>query len=140
MKDDRLEIKGEGRLRRMERARKTFNKFKRKKGVILLLLFFSCVLQAQDITGKWYAYANMKRVKLRLIYDIQKTSGGYAATLQIPDQSEESYTALPFYAMTTGGQVDPEENIREPLFPNLLRMQNLPSLISGPDRKSFRTK
>lgn len=87
----------------MERARKTFNKFKRKKGVILLLLFFSCVLQAQDITGKWYAYANMKRVKLRLIYDIQKTSGGYAATLQIPDQSEESYTALPFYAMTTGG-------------------------------------
>lgn len=70
----------------------------------LLLVFLLCSpfsLFAQEITGKWYAYTNMKRVKLRLVYDIQKDKDQYRATLQIPDQSEEIYPSAIKYENRT---------------------------------------
>ena len=44
---------------------------------LLFLLFVSLTLGAQDITGKWYGYPDLKNMRLRLEYHVEKVGGGY---------------------------------------------------------------
>ena len=60
---------------------------------LLFLLFVSLTLVAQDITGKWYGYPDLKNMRLRLEYHVEKAGGGYQVTLKIPDLSEKTYRA-----------------------------------------------
>ena len=60
---------------------------------LLFLLFVSLTLCAQDITGKWYGYPDLKNMRLRLEYHVEKAGGGYQVTLKIPDLSEKTYRA-----------------------------------------------
>ena len=60
---------------------------------LLFLLFVSLTLGAQDITGKWYGYPDLKNMRLRLEYHVEKAGGGYQVTLKIPDLSEKTYRA-----------------------------------------------
>ena len=39
---------------------------------LLFLLFVSLTLGAQDITGKWYGYPDLKNMRLRLEYHVEK--------------------------------------------------------------------
>ena len=57
------------------------------------LLIVSLTLGAQDITGKWYGYPDLKNMRLRLEYHVEKAGGGYQVTLKIPDLSEKTYRA-----------------------------------------------
>ena len=47
---------------------------------LLFLLFVSLTLCAQDITGKWYGYPDLKNMRLRLEYHVEKAGGGYQVT------------------------------------------------------------
>ena len=60
---------------------------------LLFLLFVSLTLGAQDITGKWYGYPDLKNMRLRLEYHVEKVGDGYQVTLKIPDLSEKTYRA-----------------------------------------------
>lgn len=60
---------------------------------LLFLLVASLTLVAQDITGKWYGYPDLKNMRLRLEYDVEKTGDTYTVILKIPDISEKVYTA-----------------------------------------------
>ena len=60
---------------------------------LLFLLFVSLTLGAQDITGKWYGYPDLKNMRLRLEYHVEKAGGGYQVTLKSPDLSEKTYRA-----------------------------------------------
>lgn len=60
---------------------------------VLILSLLSLTLAAQDITGKWYGYPDLKNMRLRLEYDIEKAGDAYTVTLKIPDISEKVYTA-----------------------------------------------
>ena len=60
---------------------------------LLFLLFVSLTLGAQDITRKWYGYPDLKNMRLRLEYHVEKAGGGYQVTLKIPDLSEKTYRA-----------------------------------------------
>ena len=42
---------------------------------LLFLLFVSLTLGAQDITGKWYGYPDLKNMRLRLEYHVEKAGG-----------------------------------------------------------------
>lgn len=61
--------------------------------LFLFLLFVSQTLLAQDITGKWYGYPDLKNMRLRLEYQVEKAGDGYQVTLKIPDLSEKIYRA-----------------------------------------------
>lgn len=60
--------------------------------IFSLLLLFATSLSAQEITGKWYAYPDMKSMRLRLNFEISENNGNYTTTLLIPDQSPKLYT------------------------------------------------
>lgn len=62
-----------------------------------ILLFFILLLnfptlQAQDITGFWYGYPDMKTHRLRMSIEIKSTDSHYTATLKMPDISERTVT------------------------------------------------
>ena len=46
---------------------------------LLFLLFVSLTLGAQDITGKWYGYPDLKNMRLRLEYHVEKAGGVQAS-------------------------------------------------------------
>ena len=58
-----------------------------------LLFFYSFSLMAQDISGFWYGYPDMKTHRLRLTIQLQKKGEQYMATLQMPDHSSQEYSA-----------------------------------------------
>jgi fermentation-respiration switch protein FrsA (DUF1100 family) len=58
-----------------------------KKLLFLLVLLFSTMLSAQDITGAWHGLLTFPGGKLRLTINITKTATGYAATMDSPDQN-----------------------------------------------------
>ncbi|MDY3032490.1 MAG: alpha/beta fold hydrolase [Odoribacter sp.] len=60
---------------------------------LLFLLFVSLTLVAQDITGKWYGYPDLKNMRLRLEYQVEKAGDGYQVTLKLPDLSDRIYQA-----------------------------------------------
>lgn len=64
-----------------------------KRLLFLLWLFCSANLYAQDISGEWYAYPDLKTHRLRLQLELTTDGGRLAATLRIPDQSDRIYSA-----------------------------------------------
>ena len=53
---------------------------------LLLFLFLSSLLLAQDITGDWYGVLDFDGYRLRINLHVQKNDGAYLATLDSPDQ------------------------------------------------------
>ncbi len=58
----------------------------KKSFLISLLLFFSTFTFAQDITGDWNGALKFGGMQLRLVFHIAKTTDGYSATMDSPDQ------------------------------------------------------
>lgn len=64
-----------------------------KTGLLCILLFLHFSLFAQNTTGLWYGYPDLKTHRLRLIIELQHRENVYSATLKIPDQSDRIYSA-----------------------------------------------
>jgi len=57
-----------------------------KKLLLLVLLLFTAITNAQDITGDWYGQLTFPGGKLRIGLHITKTANGYTGTMDSPDQ------------------------------------------------------
>jgi fermentation-respiration switch protein FrsA (DUF1100 family) len=57
-----------------------------KKIILVLALFASINIMAQDISGAWYGALKIQGMQLRLVFNISKTDNGYSATMDSPDQ------------------------------------------------------
>ncbi len=64
-----------------------------KIGLLFILLLSIGPLFAQDITGSWYGYPDLKTHKLRLTIEVQRQKDSYSANLKIPDLSDRIYPA-----------------------------------------------
>jgi len=73
-----------------------------KKLFLLLVLLFSTVLTAQDITGAWHGLLTFPGGKLRIDINITKPATGYAATMDSPDQGAKDIpvTTIDFVSNT----------------------------------------
>lgn len=58
-----------------------------KKLITLFFLLASTLLFAQDISGPWYGQLVIPGGKLRITLNVTKTTAGYSATMDSPDQS-----------------------------------------------------
>ena len=59
-----------------------------KKITLLLILFLvTLTINAQDITGQWNGVLKVQGMQLRLAFNISKTTSGYNATMDSPDQN-----------------------------------------------------
>lgn len=54
--------------------------------VTSLILVFTIVVNAQDITGQWNGILKVQSMQLRLVFHINKTESGYTTTMDSPDQ------------------------------------------------------
>lgn len=55
--------------------------------LILSLTLLSCFfINAQEITGQWNGVLNVQGMQLRLVFHITKTTDGFSATMDSPDQ------------------------------------------------------
>lgn len=54
--------------------------------LITLTVAISVLVNAQNITGKWNGVLKVQGVQLRLVFNITKTTNGYSATMDSPDQ------------------------------------------------------
>lgn len=52
----------------------------------IIIVFTSFNLFAQNITGQWNGALKVMGIQMRLIFNINKTDSGYAATMDSPDQ------------------------------------------------------
>lgn len=68
-----------------------------KKLFLLVLLSFSALLAAQDITGKWHGLLVFPGGQLRIDLNIAKAGTGYTATMESPDQGA---TVIPVTTIT----------------------------------------
>lgn len=59
------------------------------KRIATLIALVICIvpLRAQDITGTWSGKADFGLQSLNLVFHIEKTDGGYSATMDSPDQN-----------------------------------------------------
>lgn len=64
-----------------------------KQGLLFLFLLASLSLAAQNITGIWYGYPDLKTNRLRLEIQISNTDTRYTASLKMPDISQELHPA-----------------------------------------------
>ena len=65
---------------------------KTKKVIILsLLLGLSFILTGQDITGTWSGMLETGTSKLRIVFNIEKSGEGYAATMDSPNQGLKGF-------------------------------------------------
>lgn len=54
--------------------------------ILILFLFVSGSLLAQEIEGSWYGQLKVQSTTLRLVIHVAKTADGYSATMDSPDQ------------------------------------------------------
>lgn len=54
--------------------------------ILILFLFVSGSLLAQEIEGSWYGQLKVQSTTLRLVIHVTKTADGYSATMDSPDQ------------------------------------------------------
>jgi len=54
--------------------------------VAVVIIFASCSIFAQNITGKWNGILKVQGMQVRLAFNITKTDSGYKATMDSPDQ------------------------------------------------------
>ncbi|MCP5062335.1 MAG: alpha/beta hydrolase, partial [Ignavibacteriae bacterium] len=58
----------------------------KKSNIVLILLFSSVFIFAQDITGDWYGVLDIQGQKLRIVFHIVENDGSLTATMDSPDQ------------------------------------------------------
>lgn len=56
------------------------------KKLTLLIVLIPCLIQAQDITGKWNGMLSAQGMELRLVFHISRGDSTYDATMDSPDQ------------------------------------------------------
>lgn len=61
--------------------------------LLFIVLLAGMSLRAQELTGKWFGYPNLKNMRLRMEFDIREQNGTYTVSLKIPDQSQQVYQA-----------------------------------------------
>jgi hypothetical protein len=54
--------------------------------ILLITLFTSFSLTAQDITGQWNGLLKVQGIQLRVVFNVSKTDDGYQSTMDSPDQ------------------------------------------------------
>ncbi|MGQ1947577.1 alpha/beta hydrolase family protein [Geofilum sp. OHC36d9] len=54
--------------------------------ILLITLFSSFSLTAQDITGQWNGLLKVQGIQLRVVFNVSKTDDGYQSTMDSPDQ------------------------------------------------------
>ena len=54
--------------------------------ILLVTLFTSFSLSAQDITGQWNGVLKIQGTQLRLVFNVTKTDTGFSSTMDSPDQ------------------------------------------------------
>lgn len=54
--------------------------------ILLILTSVSLSTLAQDITGQWNGLLEVQGIKLRLVFNVNKTDGEYTSTMDSPDQ------------------------------------------------------
>ena len=54
--------------------------------VILLILFVSVTMSAQDVTGQWYGVLKVQGTQLRLVFNVTKSGTALSSTMDSPDQ------------------------------------------------------
>ena len=54
--------------------------------ILLISLFTSISLSAQDITGQWNGVLKVQETQLRLVFNVTKTDKGVSSTMDSPDQ------------------------------------------------------
>ncbi|MFK8012783.1 MAG: alpha/beta hydrolase family protein [Marinicellaceae bacterium] len=52
----------------------------------LLLIFFSTLIQAQEVTGDWHGKLEVMGTQLRLSFHVSQSDGVYTSTMDSPDQ------------------------------------------------------
>lgn len=61
--------------------------------ILLITLFTSLTLNAQDITGQWGGMLKVQGIQLRLVFHLSKTENGYSSTMDSPDQGANGIPA-----------------------------------------------
>lgn len=61
--------------------------------ILISILMCAATLAAQDITGTWSGKADFGLQSLNLVFHIEKTDGGYSATMDSPDQNASGIEA-----------------------------------------------
>ena len=56
------------------------------KKLVLLIVLIPCLMQAQDITGKWNGMLSVQGMELRLVFHISRGDSTYDAKMDSPDQ------------------------------------------------------
>ncbi|MEO7174162.1 MAG: alpha/beta fold hydrolase, partial [Saprospiraceae bacterium] len=54
--------------------------------LLILTLYTSFTVAAQDITGQWNGVLKVQGIQLRLVFNITKTDSGFSSTMDSPDQ------------------------------------------------------
>jgi dienelactone hydrolase len=58
----------------------------KKATLLLLTVFTTFTIYAQDITGQWNGNLKVKGMQLRVVFNIRKTGNGFSSTMDSPDQ------------------------------------------------------
>lgn len=120
-----------------------------KKLFLLLVLLFSAVLSAQDITGVWHGQLVFPGGKLRINLDITKTANGYTATTNSPDQGDAvmPVTTISFMSNTLkfaipAGKIDYTGNLLDGKFVGTFTQKNydIPLTFSREEVKEVTVK
>ena len=104
-----------------------------KKLFLLLVLLFSTVLTAQDITGAWHGLLTFPGGKLHITINISKSATGYSATMDSPDQKVKDVpiTTINFMSNTLTfaipqGQLDYKGELLNGKFVGTFTQKNYP--------------
>ncbi len=54
--------------------------------LLLIALWVSFTISAQDITGQWNGVLKVQGIQLRLVFNVSKSDSGFSATMDSPDQ------------------------------------------------------
>jgi pimeloyl-ACP methyl ester carboxylesterase len=66
---------------------RTFYQKVKAVAVFLAIFLNGTILLAQDITGQWNGALSIQGVNMRIVFHVNKIDGGYAATMDSPDQN-----------------------------------------------------
>jgi len=58
--------------------------------ILVMLIFSTLSLNAQQVTGQWNGLLEVQGMKLRLVFNVTKTDSGYTSTMDSPDQGAKN--------------------------------------------------
>lgn len=71
-----------------------------KRAILLAALLLPCLVTAQNFAGTWSGVLDVGPAKLRIVFNVTEKEGGYAATMDSPDQGA---FGLPVASVTMAG-------------------------------------